>query len=204
MENSLVKTLKDPDAITTITDMGEVALDSIIKTDVIKDIPILGIIYKIAKVGFSISDDIFFRKLQKFCQPYSKIGIKERTEFITKLEKDEKLQQKVNDNLLIIINSINDIEKSVLLGKVFGEYVNERIDYDTWMIFSSAINNMSIYQINKIKKIEEGHQMSETVGSAMVSAGLAFTDVVSRMGKSSPSYRPNESGLKLINIINKE
>ena len=66
INNSLIRTIGKSGLDDIASELGEVALDSIIDNDSLNQIPIIGTLRSIYKLGHGISDYIFIEKLLRF------------------------------------------------------------------------------------------------------------------------------------------
>lgn len=200
MSNELINTLNKKDATDALIDLGEVAADSLIESDILSDIPILGTLAKLKNVGVSISDYFFVKKLQKFIFELSSISDSEREGFFTRMALDAKLQSRVNDNLMLLINATDDIDKPKLLGRIFASYIRHRISYEKFMKYSTSVNGMNSSQLSILKSQIE-RKVEREAGHAMATFGLVIISIPTIAGSSSPEYYLNEDGAEYINIL---
>lgn len=56
-----------------LSDLGEIAIDSIIKDPILKEIPILGSVFNVIKLSLNIQDRIFINKLKTFIDNVEKM-----------------------------------------------------------------------------------------------------------------------------------
>lgn len=198
-----MKKLITYDNVNTLIEYGEILLDTKLHDGIIKDIPILGSILNIIKIGDSISDIYFIKKLQKFIIPISELTsleYNEYNEYYNELNNDECLQEKINDNLILLINSSNDIDKPEILGIIFKAYIKQSISYDSFMQYSSFINMTNSVQI-KLLKEQTKKELPLEIGQLMSSSGLAIPYIETQFGSSPLEYIFNDKGIEMIHII---
>lgn len=200
MKKELIQTLSKKEAIDAVIGIGEVGLDSFLESGLVKDIPFIGALVKLSQFGISISDHIFIKKLQKFCAQLSKESDKQREAFFNRIKSNPKLQEKVNDNLLILIAASDDIEKPTFLGKVFGAYLKREISYNQFMKFSSSINGLNASQVSILRSLDS-EQIPIEAGNIMASQGMAIISIPTTAGSSSPHYFLNKEGKLFLSIL---
>jgi len=200
MKNELMHTLNKKEAIEAIIGLGEVGLDSFLKSGIGKDIPIIGTLVKLSEFGLNISDYMFIKKLQKFCSQLSKESDEQRESFFEKINSNPKLQEKVNENLLLLISASDDIDKPTLIGKIFGSYLKQEITYDLFMKFSTSVNRMNSSQFSILRSLNS-IQIPIEAGNIMASHGMAIISIPTTAGSSSPEYFLNEDGKSLVLIL---
>ncbi|MGF1788886.1 hypothetical protein L4D00_24170 [Photobacterium swingsii] len=200
MSNELINTLNKKDAADALIDLGEVVVDSFVDSDILSDIPILGTLAKLKNVGVSVSDYFFVKKLQKFIFALSSVSDSERNDFFTRMSSDTELQSRVNDNLMLLINATDDIDKPKLLGQIFASYIRHRISYEKFMKYSTSVNGMNSSQLGMLKSQTE-RKVEREAGHAMATFGLVIISIPTTAGSSSPEYYLNEDGAEYLNIL---
>lgn len=198
--SELIKTINKKDGVDAALDLTEAFLDTQISDELLGNIPLLGLIVKLKNFGYSISDYYFIKKLQKFVFHLDEVSTVERDEFFRKLSEDSVHQAKVNDNLLLLLNASDDIEKPSLIGVVFSAYVRGAVSYEHFMQFSSAVNSLNSYQIKLLKEQNE-RLVARSVGHALASHGLVIVSVPTLAGSSTPDYYLNDEGALFLHCL---
>ncbi|MFA0678648.1 hypothetical protein AB4567_30415, partial [Vibrio sp. 10N.222.51.A6] len=150
--------------------------------------------------GLSISDYMLVKKLQKFVFALNQVPEDERDMFFIKLESDYTYKSKVNDNLVLLINASDDIDKPEMLGKVFSKYVIGCLDYEQFMQFSTSINGLNANQF-KLLKQQENALTSKEVGHILASYGFVNIVIPTAYGSSVPDYYLNEDGVEFLKVL---
>lgn len=79
LSKSLVNTIKSPELQGLATDFTEIAFDQLSEAEgVAKEVPVVGSIVKVIRLGFSIKDIIFLKKLGKFLWHLRDVPYKKR------------------------------------------------------------------------------------------------------------------------------
>ena len=130
--------------ISTATDFGEVALDSIFDSGLVRDIPLLNTVVSVFKIGHSIREAFYIRKLAIFINSFNNKIIE--TQKIEKLKKNfsehPKKFEKEIERLLILIDRYIDCEKSVHLAKLYIAYLEEKIIWKDFIKYSQVIDQL--------------------------------------------------------------
>ena len=200
MRNGLVNTLNKQDASNTLVELGEVVFDSQLDDGILKDIPVLGTLIKLKNFGLSVSDYMLVKKLQKFVFALNQVPKAERDKFFTNLDKSDNHKSKVNDNLVLLINASDDIDKPAMLGKVFGKYVEGFLNYEQFMQFSTSVNGLNANQFKLLKEQNESFTSKE-VGHTLASYGLISIVIPTMYGSSVPDYYLNEAGATFLKVL---
>ncbi|TGD58254.1 hypothetical protein [Flavobacterium humi] len=121
-------------------DFLEIGIDSLIKDGALKDIPIVGSIFSLAKVGYSIKDQILLKKICLFLFELKEISDLDKNQFIHKIDTDNNYKKKVSESLLLILDKFNDYNKAEMLGKLFAAAIKGEIDYKMFSKLSHIID----------------------------------------------------------------
>ncbi|WP_418360865.1 hypothetical protein [Sphingobacterium detergens] len=151
LSKELVNSIVSSNASQVYIDIGEALLDTKINDEIIKNIPILSTIYNLSKAVISISDKLFLKKVMSFLYELNSIDKNKIENFKLKMESDDKFQKKVGEKLIFIIDKCEDDEKSVIVGKIFKAYLNEKITYEDFLMLSKSIELLGIWDINEFK-----------------------------------------------------
>lgn len=123
-----------------IFDIAEAFLDQFFDKGLLQDLPVIGTIYKSARLLKSIPDRIFLAKLFRFVKAIEMITLAERDAFRERLEKDPKTLQRLGDAIVLVIDKLDDMEKPELFGKAFRAYVRGAITYEQLRRLGAAID----------------------------------------------------------------
>ncbi|SHI07789.1 hypothetical protein [Clostridium grantii] len=169
IENSMIETLR--------TDFGDVSkefiemgIDSILEDGIFKDIPIIGTLSSVFKVGISIRDIYFIKKILSFLSSLEDTSIDDRNEFLSKHSNNSQLGEK----LIFILDRIDDLEKPKLIANLFKRYMDNEIDYLTFQRFSLIIEKCFIEDLKFLK-----NNINEDIITGFEALGLANSGLVS-------------------------
>jgi len=124
-------------------DAAEVALDAILDDGFVKDIPIIGGIYKLAKAGISIRDRLFAKRVLKFLVAMDKIPDSERVAQIQRLASDADERQRIGEQLILLLERLNDMRKPELLARAFCAYLENKIDRTQFQALAQVIDTIN-------------------------------------------------------------
>lgn len=126
--------------------MSEVGLDSVLNDGVLKEIPFIGTIIGFVKTGLAVRDWLFLKKLYLFLCELEKVPQEVRNEMIYKLESDRSYERHVGEDLALILDRLDAVNKAQLIGRVFSVYCQGKID--------STMLQRLIFAIDKIPNVE--------------------------------------------------
>jgi hypothetical protein len=136
--------------IDTSIEIFEAIGDQFFEDSLFKDIPILGTAVNVAKLGKTITDRIFLRKVANFLVSLSNIKETERKKFYSKLETDQKLRDKTGEVLVLILDRFDDLEKPEILSKIFMAYIKDLVNFDQFRQLASAVDLAYIEDLKKL------------------------------------------------------
>ncbi len=100
IENEIIKSIKSPELTNLAEKYAEIGIDAIMSEGFLKDIPIVGSIISIGKLGVNISNVIFVKKLIRFLVSLDSIDENERSTLIDKLNNEDEFKKKVGERVL--------------------------------------------------------------------------------------------------------
>jgi hypothetical protein len=147
---SMIKTLSSSEIPHITQDMVEVGLDAILQNGILRDIPVISTITGIAKTVISVRDKLLIRKIASFLFELQNVTDKERGKFINDMNSEPNYQRKVGENLLMLLERLDDLDKPILIAKIFRAYLRSDIDYRQFLRFSSVVDQMLIYDLQDL------------------------------------------------------
>lgn len=175
--NELVPALKDTLFAPTyeiVAEYAEIGIDSLMDSDALKGIPIVGTLAAICKVGYNIRERNLIKQTLDFVVGFNAgtLSREKIDEYRYKLESNPAKAEKELGRVLIILgNHIEDIQSQVL-GSFYSAYVKGAISWDKFCELSEAnrrmfvndyhilqeaarngginINNQELYQVDRL------------------------------------------------------
>lgn len=175
--SSLVETLRSDDVASIATEVSELGIDAAIEDGLLKDIPVVGTIVSLTKVGFTVRDRLFVRKLVKFLSGLDSVSVDDRRNMVEKLEADPDYGRNAGEHLIEILEKIDTYRKPFMTARAFSAYVSGRIDAKTLHRLNYAIERIPFYEIDMVRKVhtmskQEKIEASEATFHALENAGL--------------------------------
>ncbi|AZN39925.1 hypothetical protein [Paenibacillus albus] len=174
---------------------------------ILKDLPIIGNLFSIITTSQNIKDWFFAKKIYRFLAELDKVELKHRNKFIDELDNAGKRQrQKVGEELIIILDRLDHLEKADYLGRLFKAYIQHEINYQDFSLMSSMIeriykNDLISLVNNEIKKEQEQRLYSLGLYSSRVVQAGGFLGA--QMGETATVtiYTINRTGNQFIKVI---
>jgi len=204
IEDSITETISKSDLTNLSADYGEVLIDSFLKDGFLKEIPIIGTVLGLGKLGFAINDYIFLKKMLGFLSNIKQVPKEKREKMIQKIESSENYQKNVGQTLLLIINKHDDFEKPKVIGKIFSAFLNEEIDYEMFLRLSNSIDRIFLPDLQVFINAYNGGILPYEIQGQFASVGLMSPTRTGdlRIGGGNEYYF-SEYGICLIQIFNK-
>jgi hypothetical protein len=171
LPDTLTETIKDDNFQSVFTDLGETALDTVLEEGVLKEIPLIGSFFGLAKATMSIQDKLFTKKMLTFLLQLKNTDPESRKKQIEKIDSDPDYKAKVGEKLLYIIDKCEDNEKAIYLGQLFQCYIEEKINYEDFLRASKCIEFTFLYDLKKFIKDKWDNMDMEEAGD-LVGSGL--------------------------------
>lgn len=145
-ENSIVESFS-ASIVNNAVDMGselaEVGLDSILEDGTLKDIPFISTAIGVYKIGATIKERHYIKKLARFIDAFNKgIDDDDMRERIKSRFLDEKASKKELEYILLLIDRILDEEKSDFLAKLYLSYLNRKINLEEFISYSNVVDRL--------------------------------------------------------------
>ncbi len=133
------------DSLEILSDGAELILDSTIDSEILKDIPIFGSLFKLAKIGLTIRDRLFINKLNSFFVSIKSIKHEERQKFVRKYLKDPKRTHDLGEKLISTLDKIDSNKKATMVGKAFSLFLQGKIEAIDFYDLTYTIENFKLH-----------------------------------------------------------
>jgi hypothetical protein len=210
--SSLVNSFSSREVLELAVTLPDAALSYLTSDTVLSNVPIFGALYNLTKGCFSIGDHFFLKKIAYFLAGCEQKDLSERTKLEQGLAIDHKLQAKVGDDLLLILESLDNYKKATILAKIFRARLRDDIDENTFFKLATAIKNASIADLATLERsyekiatydIKAGKPFTDTLDNATAQS-LFNVGLVKADGYTETLYRHNELGTKLLTLLRAE
>ena len=146
---------------------GEVASDIL---TYLGELPWLGSLIKLGKVGSNFIDLHFIYKIAKFLQQSEDIADEEKEKFLQRL--DKKQRKKMYEYLIHFLYAVESAEKAELMGFVYRERILNHIDDSLFLRLCSVIKNSFVEDLKCLGEYVELSDRNDYVNDNLISLGL--------------------------------
>lgn len=169
---SLIDTVGSAGGVDLLSDLGEVALDAATNDGILADIPILGSLLKLKKIGVSVRDHLFAKKLKRFLVAVSKMPAEERQAFTEEMDADPEIKRKVGETLISMLERFDEPEKAELLAKSFRFYLGGKLSFTAFHRIARAIDRCMVSDLKFVHNYERATDAFPEEAFDLASCGL--------------------------------
>lgn len=156
-------------------DLAELTLDSILKNEALKNIPVVKTLLSIIETTQNISNYLFLKKIVAFLSNIKKVSVKKRKAMITKIDESGEYKVKVGETLLNILDKCDNTEKASYLGTWFAAFLRGKITYGMFLAGAHVINRVYLPDFEYFISQYEDWLMVEDAYEEIAS-GLFYVD----------------------------
>lgn len=152
-KESMIEQIKNVSAseLVSYLDFG---IDQFLADGVMRDIPVIGSIISIFKVGKTIKDYHFTKKVMAFISEYQKIDKNEKYDkFISKIHENSKFSQSVVETIVVSIDRMDKAIKAKIYARLLVAYINDNYSYNEFIYVSSLIESLFLIDFTTIVQI---------------------------------------------------
>jgi hypothetical protein len=201
---SLIESVSSTGLSEIAIEAAEVALDLTLNDGLLKDIPVFGWLVKGYSTYNSITDRMFLKKVALFLNGVSQASEDERQKFKASLDTEPEFRKKVGENLLLLIDKHERLEKSFILGKVMAKVIEGKCSHEDFLRIAAAIDRAIIEDLEQLQKhFDNIKGLPENIRQSLYKSHLLDIEIegysISNPFVSiSVNYKNNELGKKLV------
>ncbi|HCY74338.1 MAG TPA: hypothetical protein DHV28_00320 [Ignavibacteriales bacterium] len=210
LSNKMIESIISDENVQEIfTDLTDFSFDQILDSP-LNEFPIIKNFISVAKFGISVRDKFLINKILRFLKYLPKNNDESRAKFKNKIQSDPEYSKKIGEHLIIILDRYDHLTKAEYLSKIFSAYLNEKINQQSFMRLSTAIEKVFIEDLNNLDSYYKKNlvEVDEYILQNLYQAGLvgfSFSRIQSEIDKMlahSFYYVKNDFGVLLCNVIN--
>jgi hypothetical protein len=155
------------------SEIVEFAVDQTLDSGLLRDVPFVGWIAKLASVKTSISDHLFLSKILRFLQRLESLDDEKKKGFSEQIRNDRDYARKVGEKVIFALDRIEDPEKSDILAVCFDHFITGHIDYDEFSEISYVIDRSMLTDLHLIaEKKRQNLDFGRLVSSGLADFGI--------------------------------
>lgn len=163
---------------------AEVIADSLIDSEIIKSIPVVGTALKVISGSLDLRDKIFLLKVQRFLQEIETLSSEEKLEFNRSITSNEEAMRNTGEAVLLVLDKLSDLKKAELLGFYYSCFLRGHLDQYQFRRVATAIDMAFIDDIERflesgLDELLSKKQFMEALfssGMTVISAGKTWND----------------------------
>lgn len=194
ISSALVQSIKHADLVELVAEYAQAGIDAAFSGDLLRDIPLASTIVTLAKVGSSFSDQLLFRKIERFLDSLNELSEWERSDMISRLGTDAGYGRRVGEHLVELLERIESHRKPAIVALIFAAYAKKEIDATMLHRLLHSVEVLPTFEIDRVRvwsDAEPGEAYLRIDSESLVvyaSAGLA--QLLTTAG--GPAYKPNK------------
>lgn len=146
-------------------DYGEIALDEFLGEGILKEVPVVKTLISLIKTGIAIRERFFIKKFLVFLTELHSKSLPKQTleDFKTKFESNQNYREKITEQVLIHIESLNSIKKARILACLFNSHIDGHYDWNRFVDLALALDKLSESCYVWLGKIADGRHPDPNV-----------------------------------------
>lgn len=166
------------EAKSAVADILEAGLDSIFEDSLLRDVPILSTAASLYKIGHSIKERHYIKKLAEFIQALNNglAGDAQVQKFRDRILRDQKKSKKELEYILILVDRYISAGKSTIIAKLYLSYLDGILNWKEFSMYSEVTDQLFMNDLDFLRK--ERNQIIPEVSSdaalRLTSMGLLF------------------------------
>lgn len=185
--------------IDTFLNMGEFALDQAINSDVLKDVPVLGLLVSGYKTVVNIKDFHLARKVYRFLYNLQDTTPEERQKFSRKY--CESNQENTSLALLSVLDQLNNGNMVPIICRLIKAVINEQVTIQQFNRLIMAMQRTAFTDLIQLPKYTNEYN-EEGLSDALLAAGLIYQSTIDggsfETGTSDNKFRISPNGYLLL------
>ncbi|MBD5804077.1 hypothetical protein AZOA_35200 [Azoarcus sp. Aa7] len=171
-DTSLTRSVATESLADLLGNISETAIDSVIESGMLRDIPIIGTITGLMKAGRDVRSALFLRKIAVFLQELSQTSPEDRRNFVAQFDSEEK-RHEFGQTVLMLLDRSEDIAKPRLIAKIVSAHIQGSIEYAKAMRLCAIIDRCYSQDLAMLKEFREGTQGDSTpIAESLLAVGL--------------------------------
>lgn len=159
MEDKLDKPFHELINEESITDLSvetaDLLLNSILEGELIDDIPFVGLVTKTIKVGKSVKEYFFIKKIVSFLFELQDYSMQERKDFTNRIQNSDSSKEKFGETIIIIIDRLDSVEKAQIVGRLTSNLINQKLSREECLRFCRIVERSFLEDLKALNLIHK-------------------------------------------------
>ncbi|MEG4021610.1 hypothetical protein [Microcoleus sp. S13C4] len=168
----LVNSIASEHLGSTVRDFAEVGLDTILKEGVFRDVPFFNTVVSLYQASVEIRQQLFIQKIINFWKELPNTSLQERQKFVEWMGQNPKQKRIFGENLLLLIDRADSIEKPSILGRLLDRCTLGDISYEDMMRLWFIVDRVYMPDLNYLTSFTYGIQSNPNIAASLENAGL--------------------------------
>lgn len=164
-----------------------------------QDIPILGPLLKLGKLGLNYIDFLFMKKLGMFLEQSKNINKEKKQNFIDKLSPND--NKRISSYLIHLLYASEEENKAKILGMIYKARLLDEIDNNMMLRLCSIVYKSFLPDLKKLPFYKEQNVEDSIEANNFINLGL-IDNFVGGVWVDEPSWKLNDIGNQLYEILN--
>lgn len=159
------------------SDVVEVAFDATLDDGVLKDLPVVGTLIRLVKLGGSIRDVLLGKKIFAFLSEVATLRASERARVVDELAGTTQKKEKVGEIIIDLLDKAGSDEKAGLIGKLFVAVGRRRLKPEDYLRLAAIISQTSLADL--VMLAEQGvSQVNNDRRYALQASGMLVWEIL--------------------------
>lgn len=134
------------------TEGMDILFDSALQEGPLRDIPVVGWLVKTYGAMNTVRDWLLVRKILRFLRGTQATTAEERRAFAERMEADPAYQRKVGEELFLLLDRHETVDKSELLGRVFAALIRQEVAYEEYQRYAFIIDQLFLQDLLHLER----------------------------------------------------
>lgn len=180
VENSLIASMKSENIKELTMDIAEFALDQILDSDLLKDLPVFGSLFKIYGSINDIRAALFAKKIFSFLFEIKEIDIEDRKKLVDTLAESKNGYRKLGETIISIMDRVQEPEQAAYIGMLFKAYSDGKMSKKKMFRLVNIVERTYIEDMKVLGR--DFLDLTDTEAEALLSVGLLKNELEEERG----------------------
>lgn len=208
IDNSFRKTIAKSKLTSLSSELLEISIDTFIDNEFLKSIPFVNIAIGLYDATNKIQSYSLTKKILHFLNEFNSISEKEKTKLFEKIDNNDRYSKDFGERLLLIIENLNSIEKSIILGKSIKLLCQDKLNINDFFKLSHILNRGFLDDLMLIKDLSKTEECDKesffnlgllSMRPKMIENGMSGYEVRKRLNQT--EYFINKTGEQMKMVL---